>query len=245
MSQTVSQQSVLVKYLKIYWVFLSISVVFATASNFCNLLLPTFIQELVDDVILGDHPEGILAIIHERKFIERLALIFFLGGLFDLVRTYITQWVSNNIIYDIRNDMFQALQRQSYSFYDLNRTGNLMSKTTHDVNAVRSFLANQFQNFIKNVITFIIIIIMVFRRNWQMALLFLSLTPPLYILMLWYRKRIRPTSYAMYKSKGMMVSTLQENIAGVRVVKAFGRQEMEMEKYLKDNDDFIEKSKDV
>lgn len=239
MSETIRQESVLKKYLKKYWLALTVSVVFATLSNYLNLRLPQFLEILVDEIIIEQNFDMI------TEFILELALIFFFGGICDLIRTLITKYVSTNIIYNIRNDMFRSIQRQSYTFFDMNRTGNLMSKTTHDVNMIRNFLANQFQSLIKNLITFIIIFIFVWQQSWQMALLFLSLTPPLYILMVWYRKRIRPASYAMYKAKGELVSTLQENIAGVRVVKAFGRQEMEMDKYLKDNDEFIEKNKDV
>ncbi|MHA1391984.1 MAG: ABC transporter transmembrane domain-containing protein, partial [Promethearchaeota archaeon] len=232
-------ESILKKYLKKYWILLTFSVALATLSNYCNLLLPQFISELVDEIILKSRFDII------PQFIRNLAVIFLFGGIFDLGRTLLTQLVSNNVIYNIRNDMFQALQRQSYSFYDMNRTGNLMSKTTHDVNAVRNFLVNQFQNFFKNIITFIIIFVFVWQTNWQMAILFLGLTPPLCFLMVWYRKRIRPAAYNMYRAKGMLISTLQENIAGVRVIKAFGRQEMEMEKYIRQNEEFIEKSKKV
>jgi ATP-binding cassette subfamily B protein len=237
----VPHENVLVKYLKKYWILIAVSIIFATLHNYCNLLLPKFIQELVDDIIIqGNFDMDTLS-----NFIERLVIIFVLSGIFDLVRTWITQWVSTNLIYNIRNDMFMALQRQSYSYYDQNRTGDIMSKTTHDVGAIQVFLTNSFQNFFKNIITFIIIFTFVWQSNWQMALLFLALTPPLYILMIWYRKRIRPSSYAMYKAKGGMVSTIQENVTGIRVVKAYGRQENEMEKYLKDNVEFINKSKEV
>ncbi|MHA1453601.1 MAG: ABC transporter transmembrane domain-containing protein, partial [Promethearchaeota archaeon] len=174
-----------------------------------------------------------------------LALIFFIAGMCELVRMIFQQNLRTNIIFNIRNDMFVALSRQSYSFYDRNRTGNLMSKATSDVNAIKNFLANQFQNVIRNVVSLFIIFYYVWQIQPSMTFIFLGLTPPLFILMFWYRKRIRPASKAMYESRGQMLSTIEENIGGTRVVKAFGRQELEMEKYHKDNDTFLNKSRRV
>ena len=246
MSETLHKDNVLVRYLKKYWYFIFLSVIFSTTAGWFNLELPELMQELVDVIIpqfmnqesssgLGDEQ---LAIIY--PFLLKIAYIFLMAGIFDLFRTLTTQTMSTNLIYNIRNDMYRALQRQSYSFYDKNRTGNLMSKTTSDVNVVRQFLTNQFQSFIKNILFFIIISVKIWSDNWKLALLFMSLTPPLYVLMAWYRKNIRPVSKRMYQSRGELFSILQENIAGVRVVKAFGRQKMEKEKYLKQNDEYID-----
>jgi ABC-type multidrug transport system fused ATPase/permease subunit len=239
MSESLRHEGVLQRYLRKYWYLIVISVIFATLSNTFNLRLPIFITTLVDVIITKQQFDLI------PQFIVELATIFGFAGVFDLVRTLVTQYLGNNIIYNIRNEMYGALQRQSYTFYDQNRTGQLMSKTTSDINHVRVFLANEFQNLIKNVISFFVIFIFVWQLNWQISLLFLALTPPLYFLMVWYRKRIRPLSYAMYTAYGAMISTVQENIAGIRVVKAFGREKVELNKYMKQNDEYVETTRKV
>jgi len=233
------KQGVLGKYFKKFWYLIAISVVFAIAASIFSLRLPQFFSVLIDDIIKQRKFDRI------RSFIINLALIFFIAGICDLVRMIVQQNLRTNIIFNIRNDMFIALSRQSYSFYDKNRTGNLMSKATSDVNAIQNFLADQFQNIIRNVISLFIIFVYVWQINPIMSLIFIALTPPLFILMFWYRKRIRPSSLAMYEARGQMFSTIEENIAGIRVVKAFGREKMEIGKYSTDNEDFLGKSKKV
>ncbi|MBN2155980.1 MAG: ATP-binding cassette domain-containing protein [Candidatus Lokiarchaeota archaeon] len=239
MSYPNQKQGVLAKYFKKYWYLILVSVIFATASNIFSLRLPQFFSVLIDDII-KKRQFGLI-----RTFIIQLALIFFIAGICELVRMIVQQNLRTNIIFNIRNDIFVALSRQSYSFYDKNRTGNLMSKATSDVNAIKNFLANQFQNLIRNVVSLFIIIYYVWQINPIMSFVFIGLTPPLFILMGWYRKRIHPSSLAMYEARGEMLSTIEENITGVRVVKAFGRQKMEMDKYNRDNEDFLNKSKQV
>ncbi|TFG19165.1 MAG: ATP-binding cassette domain-containing protein [Promethearchaeota archaeon] len=250
------KKGVLAKYFKKYWYLIAISVVFATASNIFSLRLPQFISLLIDEIIPslnGETPsitnQDLMWFLFSDNlmwdFIINLALIFFIAGMCELVRMIFQQNLRTNIIFNIRNDMFVSLSRQSYSFYDRNRTGNLMSKATSDVNAIKNFLANQFQNVIRNVVSLFIIFFYVWQIQPVMTFIFLSLTPPLFILMFWYRKRIRPASQEMYESRGQMLSTIEENIGGVRVVKAFGRQELEMGKYHNDNNIFLKKSKRV
>ncbi len=256
MSQSIRKQGVLGKYFKKYWYLIAISVIFATASNIFSLRLPQFISILIDDIIptlngetpitLDDNPLWFTFSDNTMwDFIINLALIFFIAGMCELVRMIFQQNLRTNIIFNIRNDMFVALSRQSYSFYDKNRTGNLMSKATSDVNAIKNFLANQFQNLIRNVVSLFIIFFYVWQIQPVMTFIFIGLTPPLFVLMFWYRKRIRPASKAMYESRGQLLSTIEENIGGVRVVKAFGRQKLEKGKYNRDNDIFLGKSRRV
>ncbi|GAB4307160.1 MAG: ABC transporter ATP-binding protein [Promethearchaeota archaeon] len=241
------EHSILFRYLTKYKFFIALNVVLAIFMNVFNLILPRLLQRLIDDVLLNPsvtQDEALLAASLLDLFKWTL-LIFFASGMFGFARTLVNTHVGNNIIYEMRNDIFRALQNQSYSFFDQYRTGDLMSKATGDVTVVKNFLTNQVANFIRSVAVLVVILFFVFSMNWVLSLVFLSLTPPMFVLMRWYRKRIRPTFYQMRKQYGTLHSVLQENVVGVRVIRAFGRQAHEREKFERENEEFLRENEKV
>jgi ABC-type multidrug transport system fused ATPase/permease subunit len=226
-------ETVLKKYLKKYSGWIVISVLFSILHNYLNLQLPILLQRLVDDIALVGRYDLLPALFGE------LVIIFFFAGVCGLFRTLITQYIGTNVVYNIRGDMFRALQQQSYSFYDKNRTGDIMSRATGDVNVSRNFLSQQFGNLIRDFFTLVIILVIVFRINWQLSLIFLTLVPILFGLMIWYRKKMYGYYLTMSKRSGTVNSVMQENITGIRVVKAFARESYEMKKFKEQNDYYL------
>lgn len=241
------EHGILFRYIKKYKFLMVLNVLFAIFMNLFNLLLPKLLQQLVDDVLMNTEilqDEALL--MAELIELFKWTIIFFLAsGFFGMARTLVQQYIGNNIIYEMRNDVFRALQYQSYDFFDQYRTGDLMSKATRDVNMVRNFLTNQFANFIRSIVMLALILVIVFTENWVLSLIFLGLTPPIFFLMRWYRKRIRPTYYKMSKQYGQLTSVLQENVAGFRVVRAFGQEEKEREKFRKENKKYLDENRKV
>ncbi len=234
----IAHSSVLLRYFKKYKLLLTISVAFAILMNYTNLLIPQSIQSLVNDYILVNN-------YNLWPLFTQLMWIFVFSGIFSLIRELANQTIGANIIYEMRNDIYHALQTQSFSFYDQNRTGNLMSKATSDVHAVQLFLSTQFSQFIKSVVTLGVILFFVFSMNWILALVFFGLTPPIFILMVWFRRKIRPTAHASRESWGMLNSVLQENVTGYKVVRSFAREEYERKKFHKNSEEFFDKSMKV
>ena len=185
------QQSVLKKYLRKYFPWICCSVGVSGASVILNLQLPTILENLVNNVIVTQQWGNLWGLF------QYLVIIFTLSGICGMFQTLIVQYIGNNVIYSVRGDMFKALQSQSYSFFDKNRTGDIMSKTTNDVNIMNTFLAQQFGNAIRDCITLTYILYDVFSISPEMSIIFLSITPLLFVLMVWYRKRMRPTYYKM------------------------------------------------
>lgn len=235
---TMAHSSVLLRYFKKYKFLLTISVAFAVLMNYTNLLLPQKISSLVNDYILVNN-------YNLWPLFISLLWIFVFSGIFGLIRELANQTIGANIIYEMRNDIYYALQTQSFSFYDQNRTGNLMSKATSDVHAVQIFLSTQFSQFIKSIVTLGVIMFFVFNMNWILALVFFGLTPPIFLLMVWYRRKIRPTAKASRDSWGMLNSVLQENVTGYKVVRSFAREEHERKKFHTSNQEFFDKTMKV
>ena len=231
--QMEKKENVLSTYLKKYLIWIILSVVMAVGHNYLNLLLPLMLRSLVDDVILKEQWDKI------TDMVGLLVGIFVGAGIFSLFRTLFVQYIGQNVVYEMRADMFRALQRQSYSFYDKERTGNLMSKTTADVARVQHFLSMDFGNFIRDIFTLMIILYTVFSINALLSLIFLFLVPILVWLMIWYRKRMFKIYLDMSNTNGDLNSILQESVTGVRVVKAFGREKHEIDKYFQINKEFL------
>jgi ATP-binding cassette subfamily B protein len=120
-----------------------------------------------------------------------------------------------------------------------------MSKATSDVSSVQSFLANQVASFIVAIVTLVIILFMVFNMNWILALIFFGLTPPLFLLMIWYRRRIRPLNFVNRNQWGLLNAVLQENVTGYKVVRSFAREKHERQKFEEQNWKCFETNMDV
>mgnify|MGYP001021884265 CR=1 FL=1 len=231
--------AILRKYLIQYAWWIILSTLTSVAHNYLNLQLPLMLQVLVDDIVIGNKWDMLTPL-----FLQ-LVVIFFFAGVCSLFHTLIVQYIGTNVVYSIRGDMFRSLQEQSYRFYDRNRTGDIMSKATNDVNVSRQFLAVDFSNFMRSIVTLLVILVLVFRINWQLSLIFLSVTPILAGMMIWYRKHMYPTYLKMATKNGSMTSTMQENITGVRVVKSFGREEHEFKKFQEENASFLKSNIEV
>ena len=152
-------------------------------------------------------------------------------GLFDFARTYTTDSLSQKVAYDIRNDMYDKLQHLSFAFHDKEHTGNLMSKVTADVEAVRRFIMmGLVRSFEVGIRVIAITCILVFL-NWELTLMSLAFVP-----FLVYRStRVQATMRVLWmrvqEIMGQSVTILQENLSGIHVVKAFAAEDHESKKY--------------
>jgi ABC-type multidrug transport system fused ATPase/permease subunit len=227
-------QSVLRIYLKKYILLIGLSLLFSVITNYLNLQLPLILENIVNNVVLVQAWDKLGSIL------GYLIMIFFFSGIFGMARTFVTQYIGTRVVYEIRDDIYRALQSHSFRFYDKNRTGDLMSKTTTDVNITRHFLANDFANLIKDIIVLIIILWMVFSINVQLSLIFLFLIPVMFFLVVWYRKHMYPAFLDMSNKHGELSSILQENVTGVRVVKAFAREEQQISIFDTSNQNYLQ-----
>ena len=130
----------------------------------------------------------------------------------------------------------------SWSWLDENKTGDLMSRTTSDVNLLKEFLQNNFQLFIRQCATFIFSLVVLFFINFQLAFFVLVISPALFYTLLMFRRKLRPIFKKSRETYATMTHTVQENVQGITVVKAFGRETHEIKKFRKENEDYYKDS---
>ncbi|MGI6632633.1 MAG: ABC transporter ATP-binding protein [Bacillota bacterium] len=157
------------------------------------------------------------------------------GAVLGYLQRYGMSWAGQKIIYDVRNKLYEHLQQLSFSFYDQAQTGQLMSRVTADVEQTRRFLAHSMVQIVGASIRFTSALVLMLSLDWKLTLVAMIPVPVLVWRVKIYATIIRPRFWAVQQMLAVMTSTLQENITGQRVVKAFARKSHETEKFERDN----------
>ncbi|MBV9231398.1 MAG: ABC transporter ATP-binding protein, partial [Chloroflexi bacterium] len=158
-----------------------------------------------------------------------------LRGFFAYGQGYLSQALSNLVAYDLRDRLYDHLQHLSFSFHDESETGQLMSRMTADIEAVRNFIPLGLLRGLVAFATFGAVTIILFRLDWQLALVTMISVPILLVLSRQVAKRLRPLWLGVQNEAGELGTVMQESLSGVRVVKSFAREGFEIEKFGKKN----------
>ncbi len=152
-------------------------------------------------------------------------------GAFSFVQAYMAESTSQGVAFDFRNEIFSKLQRLSFSYYDRNQTGQLMIRATDDVEKVRMFIAQGLVLAAQSVLLLVSSLIILFLTNWRLALVVLPVLPIALGLFVTFGMVAGPLFGQVQMRLSKLNTILQENMAGVRVVKAFTRENHEQKKF--------------
>ena len=140
------------------------------------------------------------------------------------VQTYLTGWVGERILADLRIGLFRHLQRLSLGFYERNRAGVIISRLTNDVEAIDQLVTDGVTSLVQNTLMLVGTAILLFVLDWRLALATLSVIPLMSVATVIFRKRSSRAYRAVRERLGLLTATLAEDIAGMRVVQAFTRE---------------------
>lgn len=194
-----------------------------------NMLSPIITKHLIDDVIKGGERD-ILSVL----LIAIISVALF-KGISQYFRGYFFEKTAQSCLYDLRNEMFTHLQGQSFTYFDDNRIGELMSRMTGDLEGIRAFISGGIPIFLENFIYFVGTSIVLFSMNVKLALASFAVTPFVAWLAMRFDSKIRPAFSEIREQQAALNTATQENITGVRVVKAFAREDFEIKKFEKEN----------
>src|SRR6266700_6624402 len=144
-----------------------------------------------------------------------------LRGLFAYGQGYLSQAVSCLVAYDLRDSLYNHLQNLSFSFHDESETGQLMSRLTVDIEAVRNFIPMGLLRGLLALLTFGAVTLILFRLDWHLALVTMICVPILILLSIQVGRRLRPIWQDVQNETGALGTVMQESLSGMRVVKAF------------------------
>ena len=207
----------------------------------CELANPFITGSIMDQVFYPiQEGAGITDVLTQTLFNSVILLIGF--TLFRTVYNYFTlmnyESCSQKLIYKLRRDLYANMQKQDMRFYGMNRTGDLMTRLTGDMDMVRHATANIFRQLVLYVVMFFSTIIYFFSVNALFTLCLVAVTPLLYFVTRAFSQQVRPQYVQVRETLSNLNTFSQENIAGNRVVKAFARESYEKERFDKFNQEF-------
>jgi ATP-binding cassette, subfamily B, multidrug efflux pump len=214
----------LLGYMRPHALILTGVVLAALATTAVELAPPWIIRLAVDRFILEGQTEKIWWAAGGL-----LALSLVQGGI-DFLRLYLTAYTGQRIAFDLRNAVFRRLSRLSFSFYDRARTGDLMSRVTADVDVLNNFFGRAAVIVLTNLLILVGILGVLIAWDWRLGLAYLGLLPLIALGMWAYARQVRPAWRRVQRQLAALTGVLQESLAGILVVKLFGRESFERER---------------
>ncbi len=198
------------------------SMLLVTASN---LVYPQAVQYLIDE---GITPRALNAIWVATGLLLGIAIV---RGIFSFTNTYWSETASQGVAYDLRNQIFTKLERLSFSYHDTHNVGQLMTRTTSDVEGVRTFFAQGILQLISALITFFGSLIILLMTDWRLALAAMAVFPVIILIFVMIFSRMGPLFGTVQRNLGQLNNILQETLSGIRVVKGFTSEPREFKRY--------------
>jgi subfamily B ATP-binding cassette protein MsbA len=214
----------LLRFVRPYWWGTLVTMVLIFAITILKLGPAWMTKLIIDDAI----PKESLTLVG----VYLIGMIAVSGGLnlLGAVQLYLEQWVGQRVIFDVRGALYDHLQSQSMSFYDANQTGQLMSRVTNDVSQVQFFLTQGLSRLVTTFITIAANLAVMFWLDWHLTLISLVVVP----LILWFQKysvKVWPLFRKRQELQASLNVVIQENVAGIKLVKAYGREEFEADRF--------------
>lgn len=221
-------------FLKKYRVRMIVGLILVFITSLLVLINPQISGMIVDEVIEGQHYEklGILLLIMIGVTLVRSLLRFTFLMCFESS--------SQGLVYDMREEAYRKLMKEDFNFFNKNRTGDLMSRQTGDMDAVRHMVSHVIYFSFENILVFLMALVMIFSVNVKMALCMLIVLPFTLAVTLSQRRHIKPAFDRVRDCFSSLNAFAQETIAGNRVVKAFAKEDYELEKFDRENDGYCD-----
>ena len=194
-------------------------------------LAPPYLAKLAIDEGIKELDLGRLTWIVALFLVVALATLVLSGA-----NTYVTGWVGERVLADLRNTLFAHLERLSLGFYERNRAGVIISRITNDVEALDQLVTDGVTSLIQNTLLLLGTAVVLFFLDWKLALATLTVLPLMAIATAWFRSRSNRAYRNVRERLGLVTGTLAEDIAGMRVVQSFTREPVQEQAFQGVND---------
>ena len=221
-------------FLKKYRLVIVIGLVLMTVIVACAIVNPYISGMIVDDVIQGGAYDLL------PKLIGIMLAVTAVRAILRYATQMMFETCSQGVLYRMRDAVYRKLLQEDFAFYNRNRTGDLMSRQTGDMDAIRHFVAFVIYTVYENILMFIFALVMIFMVNVKLALCMMAVLPFCLFTTYLQSKHVKPRFHECRQSFSSLNAFVQENISGNRVVKAFAKEEYEKEKFEKENDKYRE-----
>ncbi len=224
---------------KKYRTMVVLGLVLSAVTSVMLVINPFLSAKLIDDVIIPQNPDPLLPLLFSMLAVQILRV-----GLRYLMIIMLEK-ASQNLLFNLRAHLFTMLQRQERRFFDRNRTGDLMTRLSADLDWCRHFSSYLIYQVVDSVVMFISTLTMFFCISWQLTVALLAVTPLLMLITKLYSKKVHPLFVDMRDRLSELNTAAQENIAGNRVVKAFAREDYERRRFHEKNREYRDANLDI
>lgn len=204
-----------------------------------EVLKPLLIKLVVDQVIVAQDMQALPMLVVAIIVTGVTHAALFYGG------TYLRRYIGERVVYDLRNALYHHLHYLEAKFHDISRTGELMSRVTSDVHSIRRFMGFGLLMIVRIVARVTFVAGAALILSWKLTLLVMLVAPLLYLTVRHFQRQIESAYLAFQKRMASMTAALQENITGVRVVRSFGQEAKEEEKFETENHGVFVRSVDA
>ncbi len=236
------QLKLLISWMGKYWIFYILHGIILLALTYSRTIVPQFIAHGIDSLLGQEQsilPEFFRNIIDAKDTLKSqvFALIILLV-LFQMFRAilmifsrFIYSIASENAVMLIRNKVYRHLQKLPYKFYKLNNTGDIIQRCSTDLDVIKTFLSDEVVHFVWITSMIMTLIVQMLMINVKFTLISIFVFPFIMVISIIYSKKLKEYFTRIDDYDGEMVNVITENVTGVQVVKAFGGQKFELEKY--------------
>lgn len=210
------------------WVALAFCTVMAEA--FLGPLRPKLVQVAIDQHIVAGDWDGL------QQIILLLIGVLVVEAALSFVNDYLTQWIGQQAIYDIRTRVYRHIQRQSLQFFDRTPVGRLITRVTNDVESLSDMLSAGVVRILGDLFRIVFIAYFMFMLEWRLALVTLSVMPLMALAVGWFRRKVREQYRETRRQLARLNAFLQEHISGMKIVQLFNREAEELRRFRKIND---------
>lgn len=215
----------LLRYIRPYGGWLIAAVLTMVFGVSFDLLAPWFLKQTIDVGIMEGSIRAIIlyaSLLAGGQVVKSAAM--YLQG-------YAQERVGQSVVYDLRKDLYAKLQRLSFGYYDKAQTGQIMSRMTGDIDAVKNFVGFGFMLMFTGGLSFVGTFAVMIAMQWKVTLISMVTVPLILLVLIRFNRKVGPAWGEIREQMGRLTSTLQENISGIRVVKAFAQEQLETRKF--------------
>ena len=220
----------LLSFTKPYWVKLVLAMIFMSGVAGTNGLTAFLVKPVLDKIFF----EKNATLLYLIPF--GIILLYLCKGAFEYLQAYLMGFVGQKVITDIRNLVFQRLQRQPLSFFDKTPTGLIISRITNDISLIQSAVSDSVTAVLKDAFTIIGLIFVVFYRDWRLAAIAFIVLPFATYPIVAFGRKLRKNSIQNQKAMAKLTTFLHETITGQRIVKAFSMEDYEDRRFAAENE---------
>ena len=201
-----------------------------------NLVAPLLVGRAIDTGIAPRQADVLVYVV------AGLVVVALARGLFTFLQGYLAERASQGVAYDLRDALFGQMERLSFSYYDRVQTGQLVQRLTNDVEQIRSFAGSGVVQLANAVVMLIGAASLLFYLDARLALVSLAVVPAIALLLVRFVRLIRPLFGQVQQTLGRLNTVLQEDLSGVRVIRAFAREDYETARYKNVNDELLDRN---